>query len=106
MRKKVLPKYLFYQVNSEEFWPRLGTGQPFIKKRDALRKQVVLPSFSEQKRVVNLLDTADNIRKKRQEADHLSNRIIESTFSIMFNEYLNSTREIIHLGEVIEKNVL
>ncbi len=52
------------------------------KHLDAI--EILLPPLSEQKRIADILDKADAIRRKRQEANDLSNTLLPSVFSEMF----------------------
>ncbi len=49
--------YIFYLLNNENFWPRGGTGQPFVKTVKAQKEiNVPLPPLPEQSRIVAKLD--------------------------------------------------
>jgi type I restriction enzyme, S subunit len=51
-------RFLWYQLNDEERWPRSGAAQPFIRPSDVKSHRVWLPSLSEQRRIVAILDEA------------------------------------------------
>lgn len=49
--------YLFYLLNNENFWPRGGTGQPFVQTGKAQKETTIpLPPLAEQHRIVAKLD--------------------------------------------------
>jgi type I restriction enzyme S subunit len=76
-------KYLFYALQSQvPMWlsKRVGGGQPNISQgiiRDTL---IPLPPLPEQKRIADILDKADAIRRKRREATACLDEIILSLF--------------------------
>lgn len=67
--------------------------------------QIPLPPIPEQKRIVEILEKADNLRKKRQEANELNNKIIQSIFFKMFGDpYLNQKGwKLLTLPDIVEK---
>lgn len=83
----VNPKYLFYAVNapnaSRQFNRSLkGVGVPNLHLKEIRNTKIPLPPLSEQKRIADILDKADAIRRKRElaieEADKLANSLISS----------------------------
>ena len=54
-----------------------------------LGQPIPLPSLSEQQRIVEILDQADALRKKRSEADAKAARILPALFYKMFGDPLN-----------------
>lgn len=51
-------RYLFYMFNNENFWPRGGTGQPFVKSGVALKEmRIAFPPIPHQKLIVDKLDS-------------------------------------------------
>ncbi|MFM7448015.1 MAG: restriction endonuclease subunit S [Leptolyngbyaceae cyanobacterium] len=49
-----------------------------------------LPPIAEQRRIADILDRADAVRRKRQAAIALTEELLRSAFLEMFSEYLNS----------------
>ena len=45
-------KFLWYLVNDENFWIRSGTAQPFVAVKKSLEREFIIPSLSEQHRIV------------------------------------------------------
>ncbi len=81
----IYPRYLFYSLQNNRF-PKRGAGQPFITKGDVEKYQVSIAPLPEQKRIVEILEKADTLRRKRQEADKLSDDIEQSIFMKMFGD--------------------
>ena len=91
-------RYLFWYL----FWYHsIGRTIQFQKQTTGIRNleykryisQIInIPPISEQRRIVEILDQADAIRKKRIEADKISERIIPALFYKMFGDplYLNA----------------
>ncbi len=69
---------------------KLGTGSTFLAiRRDDLKGlQIPLPPLKEQKRIAAILDKADAIRRKRQQAIELADQFLRSVFLDMFGDPL------------------
>jgi type I restriction enzyme S subunit len=72
LRECVWPRYLWYYLNSKQakqFVARIvgATTYPNIKWSSYKAMQVPLPPLPEQRRIADILDKADAIRRKRQE---------------------------------------
>lgn len=65
---------------------RLGGAQPNISQKIIRDIQIPLPPLSEQKQIVEILDQANALRKKRAEADAKTTRIIPALFYKMFGD--------------------
>lgn len=86
--------YLFYHLNDESFWERGGLAQPFVKIKDTLRRKSIPipvdihgdPDLKEQKRIVSVLEEAEDLKKKRAKADQKMSEIIPALFSKMFGD--------------------
>jgi type I restriction enzyme S subunit len=62
------------------------TGVPGLNRNDAYKLSFGLPPLSEQRRIVEILDQADVLRKKRAEADAKAARILPALFYKMFGD--------------------
>ena len=62
------------------------TGVPGLNRNDAYRLSVPLPPLSEQGRIVEILDQADDLRQKRAEADAKATNILPVLFYKMFGD--------------------
>lgn len=67
-----------------------GTKRLPLERIDGLR--VPLPSPSEQHRIATILDEADALRRKRQEALALLDQLLQSTFLEMFGDPVTNPR--------------
>lgn len=97
-------KFLWFQLNDESRWHRSGTAQPFIKPSDVKAHRVYLPPLSEQKRIAGILDQADGLRRKRQQALALTDQFLRSTFLDLFGDPRTNSRNwpAEKLGDVLE----
>jgi type I restriction enzyme S subunit len=82
-------KYLAYTLRY--FTPQIAAlaGSTTFKEvnRSALRKfQIPTPPLSEQKRIVEFLDKADALWRKRTEADAIAQRVLPALFIKMFGD--------------------
>jgi len=92
-RDVLLPKYLFYWVQSNEFIEFLvanATGASYPAVTDSLVRRATIPlaPLSEQSRVVKLLDEASSLRVMCREADSKASRILPTLFTNMFGDLL------------------
>ncbi|MBU6172403.1 MAG: restriction endonuclease subunit S [Planctomycetes bacterium] len=91
-RDSVDGRYLFYMVWNSEFRNQAegnmtgSAGQKRVPKAFFDRFEIPLPPLSEQKRIADILDKADAIRRKRQEALKFRNQFLKSTFLEMFGD--------------------
>lgn len=80
-------KYLYYHFKFiEPFLSSRGQGSTFsaINKAEVEKILVPLPLIAEQRRIVEILDQADSLRKKRAEANAKAERILLALFIKMF----------------------
>lgn len=63
-----------------------GGAQPNINQQIIRDTQLPLPPLPEQKRIAAILDTADSIRRKRQDAVRLTEELLRSVFLDMFGD--------------------
>jgi type I restriction enzyme S subunit len=91
-RKDLLDRhYLAYYLRSKHFLgfanvAVAGVKMPRIIMAKFWKHQVPLPPLSEQHRIVEILDQADALRKKRAEADAKASRILPALFYKMFGD--------------------
>ncbi len=91
-RKDLLDRhYLTYYLRSKHFLgfanvAVAGVKMPRIIMAKFWKHQVPLPPLSEQRRIVEILDQADALRKKRAEADAKAARILPALFYKMFGD--------------------
>jgi type I restriction enzyme S subunit len=63
-----------------------GTAQPQITRESLRRVKLPLPSLGEQRRIADILDKADAIRRKRKEAIALTEDLLRSAFLETFGD--------------------
>jgi len=81
------PWYLYYWVLQFDLRSVSNIGPvPSMRKTEVERLPIPLPPLSEQRRIVEILDQADALRKKRAEADAKAARILPALFYKMFGD--------------------
>ena len=63
-----------------------GSAQPQITGQGLTKVEIPLPPLKEQKRIAAILDKADAIRRKRQQAIQLADEFLRSVFLDMFGD--------------------
>jgi type I restriction enzyme S subunit len=93
-------KFLYYFFQSIEV-PSRGYSRHFKFLRE---KKVPDVHPDEQRRIVEILDQADALRKLRREADALSERILPAVFYKMFGDPVRNEKgwEPIYFGDVVD----
>jgi len=89
------PRYLAHFFDTPDYWNQIkknsqGAGQPGVNGTRLKTLSIPLPPLSEQKRIADILDKADAIRRKRQEANQSASMIMHAVFSDLFNEGIRS----------------
>ena len=88
----LLAKYVHYFVRQQSFRDnakaqmRGAVGQQRVPKEFFDDTMIPLPSISEQRRIVEILDQADRLRKFRADADAKARRILPALFIKMFGD--------------------
>lgn len=90
------PNYVFYFTRSQPYanWvirKRRVAGQPNINGTEYSSLLLPLPPLSEQRRIVEILDVADALRRRRAEADTKFVRIIPTLFHKMFGDLISNS---------------
>jgi type I restriction enzyme S subunit len=90
-RAVIEPRYLFYRTICADFVSALaakvrGANYPAVSDSDVKSVEISLPPLSEQRRIVEILDQADNLRRLRTEADTKADRILPALFLEMFGD--------------------
>ncbi|MFC1452081.1 restriction endonuclease subunit S [Verrucomicrobiota bacterium] len=79
--------YLFYWMWQFDLRSVANIGPvPSMRKSEVELVSIPLPPPSEQRRIVEILDQANALRKKRAEADKIANRILPALFYKMFGD--------------------
>lgn len=102
-------KYLAYYLRSEQFvrWVNeqvAGAKMPRVSMKIFWEHEIPLPPLDEQKRIVAILDQADAIRQKRQQAIALADDFLRSVFLDMFGDPVTNPKgwEIQPISKVAE----
>lgn len=90
-RQVLEPRYLFYRTTSPDFVAALtskvrGASYPAVSDRDVRGLRIRVPSLSEQRRIIALLDQANHLLHLRAEADAKTARIMPALFLKMFGD--------------------
>ncbi|MGQ3210898.1 restriction endonuclease subunit S [Shinella sp.] len=84
------PRYLFHYLQTPQFreWTRnsSGVGIKNIRKSELDSYVVSFPNLDEQRRIAAILDKADAVRRKREQALTLADEFVRSVFLDMFGE--------------------
>ena len=88
-------KYVYYALLSKvpEFLQNaVGGAQPNISQGMIRDTKIPLPPLEEQKRIAAILDKAESIRRKRQEAIELGDEFLRALFLDMFGDPVTNTK--------------
>ncbi len=81
------------------------TNIPKINREALLAYEFALPALQEQRRIADILDKADAIRRKRKEAIALTEELLRSAFLEMFGDPVTNPKgwPVTALGEAIDR---
>lgn len=89
-KDKVSASYLYHFLSSPAFrnWTSSSSGANIknIRISELAEFEIPLPPLEEQKRIATILDKADAIRRKRQQAIQLADEFLRSVFLDMFGD--------------------
>ncbi|MBV2361431.1 restriction endonuclease subunit S [Thalassococcus sp. CAU 1522] len=83
-----------------------ATGVPGLNRNDAYERKLFVPStIDEQRRIASILDKADAIRRKRQQALALADDFLKSVFVEMFGDPETNPKQLPQeeLGKLLER---
>jgi type I restriction enzyme S subunit len=85
------PEFLFAWVRHPNFIKALvrleqGIGYPAVRDKDIKQTNIPLPSLPEQRRIVDILREADEIRRLRKQANEKAKQLLYSFFQEMFGD--------------------
>ena len=89
-------KFLYYWLRKNRpYLESLGNGATFkeVSKATVSRIEISLPPMEDQKRIAAILDKADAIRRKRQQAIKLADDFLRATFLDMFGDPVTNPKE-------------
>ncbi|MDM1764225.1 MULTISPECIES: restriction endonuclease subunit S [unclassified Acinetobacter] len=95
--KKVDPEYLAYFLRSEIFLTFAtnvvaGAKMPRMVMGEFWNYEIPLPPLAEQHRIASILDQADELRQKRQQAIEKLDQLLQSTFYDYFGDPIQNTK--------------
>lgn len=103
----VEPRFLAHFFYTPDYWGQIsvnadGTAQAGVNATKLKGLQVPLPPLPEQRRIADILDKADAIRRKRREALELADEFLRSAFLDMFGDPATNPKRwpVADLGEV------
>lgn len=107
---KVNPRFGYYycRLISQQFQAAARNAVvPILNKSNFSKITMPLPPISEQRRIIEILDQVDNLRKKRSEVDAKAARILPALFYEMFGDPIINNRgfPVTKLGELIEEPI-
>ncbi|ASF47763.1 restriction endonuclease [Methylovulum psychrotolerans] len=93
---KVFPKYGYYACSRlkpvlESLAP--ATTVAIINKSKFEALEIPLPPLAEQKRIAAILDKADSVRRKRQQAIELADQFLRAVFLDMFGDPVSNPKK-------------
>lgn len=93
--------HFFKQFPIQRF--EASSANPSLNRNNLHPVEVLWPPLPEQKRIAAILDKADEIRRKRQEAIKLTEELLRSAFLEMFGDPVTNPKgwEVRTLGDVI-----
>ena len=106
--ERFLPGYLKHLLTSDGFHRQFmqtvsGVGGSLLRARPAevAKIRVSVPSKVEQQRIATILDKADSLRRKRQEAIRLVDELLRAIFIDMFGELDTASTPPTALADVV-----
>lgn len=99
---KVDIKFLYYFFLKRGFNDVIsGSAQPQITGKGLTKVEIPLPPLTEQKRIASILDKADAICRKRQQAIDLADEFLRAVFLDMFGSMVNKENwKSVNFGDV------
>lgn len=108
-RNRLVPKFAFYWLfsprgNRQVLSDFRGSAQGGISRSFVNQVRIPLPPLEEQRRIVEILDEADRLRKLRRQADAIAERILPAMFYKMFGDPVRNEKgwETTRLDEISE----
>ena len=98
-------KYLFYVLKSELIQNSLatlkvGVAQYNISLQQISNMKIPVPPLPLQQKIVSILEQAENLKQKREQANEEANKIIQSVFYKMFGDIASKNKGGVKLFEL------
>lgn len=95
--------YAWRLLNNENWWIKSGSGQPFVKVRESLKRNIYLPPLSVQKKfAANLERVEKQIALTKQSLADLDS-LVKSRFIEMFGDIDDTPYEVKRIQDCCEK---
>ncbi|WP_445361907.1 restriction endonuclease subunit S [Microbulbifer sp. EKSA005] len=97
------PKWIYYMLQAFKLDRFVeGAGVPTLNRNLVHGELIPLPPLKEQKRIAAILDKADNLRRKRQQAIQLADEFLRSVFLDMFGDPVTNPKgwDVRRLGDI------
>ena len=105
-------QYLFHWVKTGHFineMIKLATGQsyPAVSDKIIFNSKIPLPPLAEQRRIASILDQADELRQKRQQAIEKLDQLLQATFIDIFGDPVSNPKgwDLKPVGEISESKL-
>lgn len=90
-KESICPRFLHFYLRGPQFssWRQsagIGLNIKNIRRSELESFPIPLPPLEEQRRIVEILDEADRLRKLRRQADAIAERILPALFYKMFGD--------------------
>jgi len=106
-KENLNPKYAGFFLRSNMFWAQLGnktagTTLPGVNATNLSNVKTPLPPIETQRKIVAILEKADETKKLRTQADGLTSQLLQSVFLEMFGDPMKNPKgwEIKELKEI------
>jgi type I restriction enzyme S subunit len=107
---RVIPKYLYFFTRTPQFVNALvsktkGASYPAVSVDDVKSIEIPIPPMDTQRKIVTLLERADALRHKREQANQLTETVCRATFLKMFGDLFRNPKgwEIRRLKDICYK---
>ena len=106
-------KYVFFFLKKMQIFinstMRSGAAQPHVYAKDIALLEMPLPPLAEQQRIAAILDKAEDIKRKREQAIAKLDEFAQSTFVEMFGDPIKNTKnwdmvELKQFGKIVTGN--
>lgn len=108
-KDKIYNRYFYHFLNSDVALKQLsqlsrGGTQKFVSLGNLRNLKIPLPPLEEQRRIASILDKADQIRQKRQQAIAKLDELLQATFIDMFGDPIKNEKgwKIGKIGDMLE----
>ena len=93
----VYNRYIYHFLNSDLAKKQLaklsrGGTQKFVSLGNLRKLKIPLPPLAEQRRIASILDQADELRQKRQQAIEKLDQLLQATFIDMFGDPVSNPK--------------